>query len=131
MCIRNKIKGSFHREHTGSNFDLEFGLDPIFRHYKEYADVFAFFGNVERLKIIVSLFDEPQSAKELMQSTQMRTTGQVYHHLDDLEKIGLIVKDEDKYRVQGSYVSTIAILFAGVHYLKKKALKYGKPESDE
>lgn len=122
------IKGDYHREHTGSHFELEFGLDKVFDDFQAYADIFASFGSVERLKVIDALLDDEKTAKEIMESAGMRTTGQVYHHLDDLEKIGLISKQGDKYKINSSYISTIALLYSGANYLKYKADKYGKSE---
>ena len=118
------VKGNFNSKYNGSNFNLISDLDLIFKDYEGYADIFASFGNVERVKIILTLLESPKSAKEIVASTGMRTTGQAYHHLNDLEKIGMVYKDGNSYRVQGSYISTISLMFAGAHYLKKKTKKY-------
>ena len=37
-------------------------------------------------------------ARELMEELNFSTTGKLYHHLSFLEKIGVIRKDNEKYR---------------------------------
>ncbi len=126
------VKGDFINAHGGSHFNLICGLETVFKEYEGYADIFASFGNVERVKIILALLEGPKTVKEIIANTGMRTTGQAYHHLNDLEKIGMVFKEDGKsYRIKGSYISCISLMFAGAHYLKKKTNKYVTDGEDD
>lgn len=86
----------------------------------EMAKVIDAFSSEERINIIKELAIKRLSAKDLMEKLGFATTGKLYHHLSFLEKVGVIQKDNDKFRLNARYISCIVLIFVGVQSLVGK-----------
>lgn len=63
----------------------------------EVAEVFSVLGSEVRLAILRSLLDAPKSAAELVAALRLGTTGQAYHHLQELIRTGFVEAREGSY----------------------------------
>jgi DNA-binding HxlR family transcriptional regulator len=69
----------------------------------EAAAAFSVLGNEVRLAILRALFPGPMSANELLKELCLGTTGQVYHHLRELERIHAVETGAGKYHFSGPF----------------------------
>lgn len=77
------------------------------------ANVLSAFSSQERIDILKQLVQRRQTASQLMQSLNFNTTGQLYHHLSFLEKVGLIMKNGERFYVTTKYIGPLLLIFAG------------------
>jgi DNA-binding transcriptional ArsR family regulator len=81
-------------------------------HY-EVAEVFAVLGSEVRLAILRSLLDAPKSAAELVAALRLGTTGQAYHHLQELIRTGFVEARDGSYHFSGkrmrAYFTALAV----------------------
>ncbi|HEY7417431.1 MAG TPA: winged helix-turn-helix domain-containing protein [Ktedonobacteraceae bacterium] len=56
------------------------------------AQLFAALGNPHRIVILRTLWDGPRSSQSLQEAVGMSSTGQLYHHLKELQAAGLIIQ---------------------------------------
>jgi len=77
------------------------------------------FTNPRRIAILKVLISNPDSltATEITQKTGL-VGGQLYHHLSNLENAGLVIKDNEKYKVHGSAHGLLISLYAVVGGMK-------------
>lgn len=54
------------------------------------AQILSVLGSEVRLAILRLLLDAPRTAAEVMAELSLRTTGQAYHHLKELERAGYV-----------------------------------------
>jgi DNA-binding transcriptional ArsR family regulator len=81
-------------------------------HY-EVAEVFSVLGSEVRLAILRSLLDAPKSAAELVADLRLGTTGQAYHHLQELIRTGFVDAKDGSYYFSGTrgraYFTALAV----------------------
>lgn len=58
------------------------------------AQILSVLGSETRLGILRRLLDAPQTAAELVVALGLKTTGQAYHHLRELERAGYVAQRE-------------------------------------
>lgn len=87
----------------------------------EIANVLNAFASEERIEIVKALMQKSKyTAKELMEKLKFQTTGKLYHHLSFLEKIGILKKEGEYFRIVPRYVSCIVMVFtAAGHVLER------------
>jgi DNA-binding transcriptional ArsR family regulator len=77
------------------------------------AEVFAVLGSEVRLAILRSLLDRPRSAAELVADLRLGTTGQAYHHLQELIRTGFVEARDATYYFNGgrtrAYFTALAV----------------------
>lgn len=82
----------------------------------EVAKVLASFGNKQRLAILKTILKEPLTVNELVEKLDMRTTGQVYHHLKALQAADLIKQgDKGKFQFKAHRVHGLIMVLTGVN----------------
>lgn len=81
------------------------------------STVLSCIGSQDRMRILMSLLEEPKSAAQLVVSCGFNTTGQVYHHLKMLTNIDLVYSDRDVYIVRPHLIQGIIMLLAGIRNL--------------
>lgn len=88
---------------------------------EKVATVFSSLGNRQRLSILLALLEEPMTVAQLVEKLHMNTTGQVYHHLNNLIAADLLeeAKEAEKgtYAVKGHRVQGIIMALTGVNDL--------------
>lgn len=115
------VRGNFSTPHTGASFGEDMSIGRLAMVSDEfYAKLFAAFSSPERIKVIRALFEGPVTAKGLMEKLNFNTTGQVYHHLNFLEKATIITKTGNEYRLQSSRISSILMMLCGGASLERK-----------
>lgn len=77
------------------------------------ANVLSAFSSQERIGILKQLVQYKQTANQLMQSLDFKTTGKLYHHLSFLEKTGLVMKSGERFHVTTKYIGFLLLIFAG------------------
>lgn len=77
------------------------------------AQVLGALGNEVRLAILRRLLYRAKSASELMEELGLRTTGQVYHHLRELETAGFVEAREGRYQIgdRRIYLTALALAY--------------------
>lgn len=79
----------------------------------EVAQVFSVLGSEVRLAILRSLLDAPKSAAELVADLRLGTTGQAYHHLQELIRAGFVEARDGTYHFSGGrlrdYFTALAV----------------------
>jgi DNA-binding transcriptional ArsR family regulator len=77
------------------------------------AEVFSVLGSEVRLAILRSLLDAPKSAAELVAELGLGTTGQAYHHLQELIRAGFVEARAGRYHLNGksmrAYFSALTV----------------------
>lgn len=102
------------------NFHTTFGADKssirdsLGKDSDEIAKVLDAFASPERIEIIKKLMEKHMTAKELMKELNFKTTGKLYHHLSFLDKLGMLKKENEEYRINGPYMSCIILIFTAV-----------------
>lgn len=71
------------------------------------------FTNPRRIKLLKVLMEKILPANEISQATGL-VGGQLYHHLQNLESAGLIVKMQDKYMATPDAKSTLCMLYSAI-----------------
>jgi DNA-binding transcriptional ArsR family regulator len=61
------------------------------------AQALSVLGSEVRLAILRSLFQAPKTVAELVADLRLGTTGQAYHHLRELERVGAVESRDGKY----------------------------------
>jgi DNA-binding transcriptional ArsR family regulator len=82
------------------------------------------FSNPRRITILKALIEKPLTANELAKKTGL-IGGQLYHHLSNLEKAGMINKEADKYHADGQIQGILAGLIAAIGGTKIARNDYG------
>lgn len=77
------------------------------------ANVLSVFSSQERIDILKQLVQRRQTESQLMQSLNFNTIGQLYYHLSFLEKVGLIMKNGERFYVTTKYIGPLLLIFAG------------------
>ncbi len=85
---------------------------------KEITQVLEALASEDRFEIIKLLLKRALTAKEIMDILDFSTTGKVYHHLSFLEKLNIIQKSNDRFKVSSKYVPCILLIVAGINTLK-------------
>ncbi|NJM04990.1 helix-turn-helix transcriptional regulator [Candidatus Gracilibacteria bacterium] len=87
------------------------GLDPA-----ALAPVLAALGNVQRLQVLLSLLDGPQSGQELLASLGLNSTGQLYHHLRELQHVGVVEQQgRNRYAIAPQHIVPLLVTLAIVN----------------
>ena len=81
------------------------------------ATVLSCIGSQDRMKVLMSLLDQPKTAAQLVESCGFNTTGQVYHHLKMLTNVDIVYSDRDLYVVRPHRIQGIIMLLAGIRNL--------------
>ena len=81
------------------------------------STVLSCIGSQDRMKVLMSLLEQPKTAAQLVESCGFNTTGQVYHHLKMLTNVDLVYSDKDVYIVRPHRIQGIIMLLAGIRNL--------------
>ena len=81
------------------------------------STVLSCIGSQDRMKVLMSLMEEPKTAAQLVESCGFNTTGQVYHHLNMLTNVDIVYSDRDLYIVRPHRIQGIIMLLAGIRNL--------------
>ena len=81
------------------------------------STVLSCIGSQDRMKLLMSLMEQPKTAAQLVESCGFNTTGQVYHHLKMLTNVELVYSDRDLYIVYPHRIQGIIMLLAGIRNL--------------
>ena len=81
------------------------------------STVLSCIGSQDRMKVLMSLLEQPKTAAQLVESCGFNTTGQVYHHLKMLTNVELVYSDRDLYIVYPHRIQGIIMLLAGIRNL--------------
>lgn len=78
------------------------------------STVLSCIGSQDRMKVLMSLMEQPKTAVQLVEACGFNTTGQVYHHLKMLTAVDLVYSDKDVYTVRPHRIQGIIMLLAGI-----------------
>ena len=98
------------------------------------STVLSCIGSQDRMKVLMSLLEQPKTAAQLVESCGFNTTGQVYHHLKMLTSVDIVYSDRDLYIVRPHRIQGIIMLLAGIRnligteYTKGSWIETGQPE---
>ena len=81
------------------------------------STVLSCIGSQDRMKVLMSLLEQPKTAAQLVESCGFNTTGQVYHHLKMLISVDIVYSDRDLYIVRPHRIQGIIMLLAGIRNL--------------
>lgn len=81
------------------------------------STVLSCIGSQDRMRVLMSLLEQPKTAAQLVESCGFNTTGQVYHHLKMLTNVDLVYSDRDLYIVRPHRIQGIIMLLAGIRNL--------------
>ncbi|MCL2540089.1 MAG: winged helix-turn-helix domain-containing protein [Firmicutes bacterium] len=109
------VRGNFHMEGSGSDFGVNTNFENVLAFDNDKtAKVLNALSSSERILILKELLKKSSTVAELMKACSFKTTGQAYHHLNALEKSGLIQKDKDTYHFEASLISSFLLILTGV-----------------
>ena len=96
------------------------------------STVLSCIGSQDRMKVLMSLLEQPKTAAQLVETCGFNTTGQVYHHLKILISVDLVYNDRDLYMVRPHRIQGIIMLLAGIRNLiGNEYIKGSWTEGDE
>lgn len=125
-------KGVFSSEKTGSKFEGNYDLSIINKLDERVATIFNALGSKERLFILQTILQTPCTAQELMEKLNLKTTGQVYHHLNTLQSARLIKKHDDgKYYFVASHISGFVLAYVGIKNMLRTDRKTSLPVDEK
>lgn len=81
------------------------------------------FASAERIEIVKYLMQKDSTANELMSSLNFATTGKLYHHLNFLTNIGLVVNNGGVYTIPANMLGIVQVVFMAVQILSGKNKK--------
>ncbi|MBM7566572.1 helix-turn-helix domain-containing protein [Paenibacillus sacheonensis] len=113
--------GTFRQENTLLKWEPQERIaDELLRFDSDRAaKVLAALGHKQRLDILRSLLEQPQTGTALVEQLQMGTTGQLYHHIKAMAGADLLRQEErgGAYSVQPRRLLPILLLLAAVNDL--------------
>ncbi len=119
---------TYYGKYQSVNGDIssQFGADTmLISNYlkvnsKDVANIMGAFANEDRIDILKLLIKQVLTAKEIMEILDFPTTGKVYHHLQFMEKLGVIVKKNEKFVVKANFVACFVLMFASIYDIIKR-----------